>query len=220
MCPDKPPSCYPTPTLRESRPERFDRHALKQSASGVQIVADREHVFSATGRQELRGPHAVAKGTRPGSSRTIDYTVESANRLAEELRAIPRQGPGQAEARQAGHGEAARGRAHRPPATRLHHRRGGRGPARARPRPSRRRPSRTTSSAPRARRRSERRTAPGPRPAGQAAGRQRRRSARRRTRPRPPRLRRHQPQSRRRARRRRARRRRPRRSGAAREHFS
>ena len=53
MCPDKPPSCYPTPTLRESRPERFDCHALKQSASGVQIVADREHVFSATGRQEL-----------------------------------------------------------------------------------------------------------------------------------------------------------------------
>ena len=93
MCPDKPPSCYPTPTLGESRPERFDRHALKQSASGVQIVADREHVFSATGRQELRGPHVVAKGTRPGSSRAIDYTVEGANRLAEELRAIPPKDP-------------------------------------------------------------------------------------------------------------------------------
>ena len=75
-------------------------------------------------------------------------------------------------------------RDHRPAATRLHHRRGGREPARSRSRPSRRRRSRTTCSAPRARRRSERRAGPGPRPAGQAAGRQRRRSARRRTRPR------------------------------------
>src|SRR4029079_11268816 len=63
MCPDKPPSCYPTPTLGESGFERLDVHPCNQSASDVQIVAACEHDFPATGRQELRGPHAVSRRT-------------------------------------------------------------------------------------------------------------------------------------------------------------
>jgi hypothetical protein len=92
MCPDKPPSCYPTPTLGESRFERCDRHAWNQSASGVQIVADREHVFSAPGRQDYEDPMPSQKEPAQAVA-AIHYTVEGANRLAEELRAIPPKDP-------------------------------------------------------------------------------------------------------------------------------
>ena len=160
MCPDKPPSCYPTPTLRESRPERFDSSCIEAVGQRRANCCRPRATFSLRlADRNCEDRMSSQQGTRPRPvGEAMDYTVESANRLAAELRAIPAERSGQAEARQAGDGEAARGRDHRPPATRLHDRRGGREPARSRPRLSRRRRSRTTSSAPRARRRSERRT--------------------------------------------------------------
>ena len=150
----------------------------------------------------------------------IDYTVESANRLAEELRAIPPKDPAKRKLDKQGMvsllaGELLalqqRGYTIEEVAEGLRGARSHHHDADPQELPPARQEQDGEAS-------EERR--PGPRPAGQAAGRQRRRSARRRTCPRPPQLRRHQPQSRRRARRRRARRRRLRRSGAARERFS
>jgi hypothetical protein len=219
MCPDKPPSCYPTPTLGESGFERFDRHPWNQSASGVQIVSDREHVFAATGRQELRGPHVVAKGTCPSSAR---HRVHGRERQLADRGAAgdPSEGPGQAEARQTADGEPACRRARRSAATGVHHRRGGREPARAGPRdhdtdaqelpPARQEQDREAS---------EERGADRVRPArqqdaqcGEARGADRARAL--------PNSDAASRQSRRRARRRRARRRRLRRFEAARERFS
>src|SRR5205807_1564936 len=40
MCPDKPPSCYLSPTLGESRPERLDCHPNLAVGHHMRIVAD------------------------------------------------------------------------------------------------------------------------------------------------------------------------------------
>ena len=134
MCPDKPPSCYPTPTLGESGSERFDRHPWNQSASGVQIVVRPRARFlcdwpTGTTRTACRRNKNLPRQYPPSStpSRAPIGWPRSCGRSQPK-------DPAKRKLDKQRHGEPARGRAHRPAATGLHHRRGGREPARARPR--------------------------------------------------------------------------------------
>ena len=220
MCPDKPPSCYPTPTLRESRLERFDCHPRESvgqrradrclTASTFSLrLADRNYEDRMSSQKEPA--QAVAAHRLHRRERQSDGRGAAGD---------PAEGPGQAEARQAGMvsllaGElvalqqrgytieevaeslrGARARHHDADAEEL--------PAARQEQDGEASEERRPDRVQRARQRDAK--------GGEARGVERARAHRQ--------LRRHQPRSRRRARRRRARRRRLRRSAAARKHFS